>query len=128
MGLRDQAKADIRQFTTDKDSGFAIDITIRSRDLTKSAIVSGLHTKHRLGVDTDGNMVESKKAHVSFSEKLLSDQGYPVRNSDGELILVDHRISVADSTGVVKEYVVQSTYPDEMLGYIVCILVDYEDE
>jgi hypothetical protein len=39
--------------------------------------------------------------------------------------LQGHKVAVADSTGVVKNYVVREQYPDETIGLIVLILGTY---
>ena len=43
-----------------------------------------------------------------------------------EATLKNHRVSISDSTNNVKEYLVSENYPDEKLGLIVLILVDFE--
>ncbi len=124
MGLRDRAKSDIENITSNSSTGFGIEMTFTSPD-NKTATITGIHSKHHLGIDTDGNAVNSEKAHVSFSEKFLIDALYPVRNAAGEVDLVNHRVSVKDSTGIVKEYVMQSIFPNETVGLITCIIQAY---
>jgi hypothetical protein len=68
--------------------------------------------------------VNTKNAHIAISEKFLSDASYPYRNLSGEVSLKNHRIAVADSTGLVKNYVIREIFPDETIGLIVCILGD----
>ena len=121
MGLIAQAKADIERITSDL-SGFGVAIELIAPNGTIGNVV-GLHTKIGLGVDTDGNMVHSTKAHVSFSESLLPD--YPIRNTKGKVDLKGHKINVADSTGIVKNYIMQSYFPDETIGLISCIIEEY---
>src|SRR5258706_238985 len=79
-------------------------------------------------VSTEGEMISSKVAHVSVSEKLLTDAGYPVRNAKGHVDLNGHKVNVKDSTGIVNNYILSNGgwYPDEMLGHIVCILEFFE--
>jgi hypothetical protein len=89
MNLNDRAKADIEQITSNKDSGFGVEMTLTAPDNTVVTIV-GLHTKIHLALDTEGLMVNSKKAHVSFSEKFLTDESYPLRNDNGEVDLRKH--------------------------------------
>ncbi len=121
MGLLEQAQKDIQAITSDLND-FGVDITFICP--TKTSIVTGLHTKHHLSVNTDGEMVSSLKASVSVSEKLLIDDGYPVRNSKGFVDMTRHRVNVKDSSGVVKNYIVSDggCYPDETIGHIVFIL------
>ncbi len=124
MGLIAQAKKDIEKITSNSNE-WAVSMTFIAPD-SKTATINGIHSKHHLGVDTDGNMVSSKKAHVSFSEKFLLDANYQVRNLTGEVSLINHRVSVKDSTGEIKNYIISSSFPDETIGLICCILEDYE--
>ena len=66
--------------------------------------IQGLHTKIHLGVDTDGNMVNAKKAHISFSEDNVLALGFSIRNIKGEVDLRKWKVDVKDSTGIVKKY------------------------
>ena len=124
MGAIQQMMDEALAITTSLD-GWAVEMTFTAPDLTTAAI-TGLHTKHHMGFDTDGNRVSAKNAHVSFSEKVLTDLAYPVRNAKGEVTLIGHLVAVKDSTGFVKNYIIRETYPDETIGLIVCILGDYE--
>lgn len=126
MGLTDRAIADVKRFTTDSN-GWGVSALFTAPN-NQTATVNVHHVKHNLGVDTDGNMVNSKKAHVSFSESGLLEinPNYPLRDSKQEINMKGHRIDVADSTGITKNYIVKSTYPDEKIGLIVVILDDYE--
>ena len=124
MSLLDTAKASIQRITTDTN-GFGVSMVMIAPDGTTKT-VTGLHTKHHINVDTDGDQVNSKNAHISISEAVLTSVGYPVRNADQEVNLKGHRVNVADSTGIVKNYVIQEWFPDERIGLIVCILGDYE--
>lgn len=126
MGLIDQIREDVASITSDEnDFGEPIIITSPT-----GAVVNliGLNTKHHLGVDTDGNRVNAKNASVAFAEKFLTDVSYPVRNSNQEVVLVGHKIQVKDNTGVLKNYRIQQSFPDEEIGLIVCILEDLETE
>lgn len=124
MGLIDQAKEDFQRFSSDLDLfGISIDFEAPT---SETATVGGIATKHNIGVDTEGNLVNTKNAHISVAEKLLTDAGYPVRDANGEVSLKGHRVDYVDSTGISKEYVIQQTFPDETVGMIVCILEDFE--
>lgn len=123
MGLLEQATADIERITSNSNE-WAAELSFTATN-GQTAVINGLHTKHHLAVDTDGNTVNSKNAHASFSEKFLIDVGYPVRNSGGEVSMKNHRVNVKDSTGIVKNYVVIEAYPDETIGLIVLILGDF---
>lgn len=126
MGFYDQVKKDIEQITSNTDE-WAVTITFISPSLV-TAIITGLRSKIHLGVDTDGAMINSRKSHISFSEKFLIDAGYPVRNGDDEIAIIGHRVNVGDSRGVIKKFIVQNVFPDETVGLIACTLEDFKDE
>lgn len=126
MGLIAQAKADIEAITSNADEFGIIMVIMAPLPLTDTVTLVGLHTKHYLAMDTEGNWVNVKNAHISFSEKFLTDANYPVRNSKGEVALINHKIDVKDSTGIVKHYIILQSMPDETVGLIVCILGDFE--
>lgn len=123
-GLIEKAKNDWQRFTSDP-SGAGIAITFEA-PTTQIAEITGLATKHHIGLDTEGNPINTKNAHVSVSEQLLVDEGYPVRNGDGEVSMINHKVTYKDSTGVSKDYKIQETFPDETVGIITCILGDHE--
>ncbi len=124
MSLTDRAKADVALITSNK-RGWGVDIVLTA-PTAQVITITGLHTKHHLAYDTDGNAVNTKKAAISFSESFLTAVNYPVRNSAGEVDFKDHLFDVKDSTGILKHYTSQSWFPDEKLGLIVVILQDYE--
>lgn len=123
-GLIEQAKGDWQKFSSDLNGwGVAITLTAPTAEV---ANIAGLGTNHHIGVDSDGNAINTKNAHITISEQLLVDAGYPVRDSDNEVAIINHRVSYKDSTGITKEYVIEETFPDETIGMITCILNDFE--
>jgi hypothetical protein len=124
MGLVDRAKNDWQRFTSNPDE-FGVSISIETPTHTNQTNIVGLATKHHIAIDPDGNLVNGKNAHVSFSEQLLTDVSYPVRVNN-EVELLGHIVKWADSTGQIKQYVINEWYQDETVGMIVCILGDYE--
>lgn len=85
--------------------------------------VSGLHTKHHLGLDAElQKWVNTKNAHISVSEKFLVDGGYPVRNSEGDVDFQYHKVLVKDSTDNIVLYNIDQWFPNETVGLITCIL------
>jgi hypothetical protein len=124
MGLIEQAQIDIREITSNLND-FGVAMKLIAPNLTELDLV-GLHTKHHLGYDQDGKMVNTKNAHVSFSEDILVDASYPYRNASGEVNLKGHKVIVKDSTRNDVEYIIREWFPDETIGLIVCILGDYE--
>ncbi len=127
MNLYERAAADLLRFSSDAN-GPGAEITFINPDDSITATIRGIHGKHHTKVSTEGEMISSKVAHVSVSEKLLTDAGYPVRNAKGHVDLNGHKVNVKDSTGIVNNYILSNGgwYPDEMLGHIVCILEFFE--
>ena len=123
MSLLDQIQTDIKNITSNADE-FARSALFTAPS-SETATVNVIHTKHHLGVDTDGNVINTKNAHIAVSEGLLTALGYPVR-IDGEVNLTNHRVDVKDSTGIVKNYIIREFLPDETIGLIVCLLGVYD--
>ena len=124
MSLINQIQKDILSITTNSTE-FGVAINLEAPTAETIDII-GLHTKHHLGIDTDGNQVNTKNAHISFSEDAFIDSGYPIRNLNGEVSLKNHIVTAKDSTGNNKKYIIREWFPDETIGLIVCILGDYE--
>ncbi len=125
MNIIDTAKADIERITSDINE-FAKAMTFTTPGPSvQTAAVKGLHSKHHLDIGTDGTEVNARNAHVSVSEKALTDLNYPVR-TNGEVNLKDHKVTVKDSTGIDRTYVIREWFQDETIGLIVCILGDFE--
>ncbi len=106
-------------------SGWQEDIRIETPDGLCSLEITGWATNHRINFDTDGNAANTKNVHICLKEKDLTSQGYPVRNSDGEVMLLKHRIHVKHENGNIRSYKVIEHLPSETFGLIVCILGDY---
>ena len=124
MGLTELSIAHAKAFTTNTDHwGVSMVFTAPT---SETATVDGLHVRHNTQYDQEtGALVSGRNASVTVSESVLTDAGYPVRNGDDDVHLANHRVSVADSTGTTREYVVREWFPDEKLGIIVCILGDF---
>lgn len=121
MSILDRAIQDVKRITGNSNE-FARVMTFTALD-DSTITTKGLHSKHHLNVDGEGNVVSSKTAYVSVSEENMT--GYPLR-TNGEVDLKGHRVSVKDSTGSTFEYRIIDWYPDETVGLIVCILQDYD--
>jgi len=120
MSLILQAQKDVQSITSNnKEFGVNMTLTAPTGEV---ATVVGLHTKHHLSIDTEGNAVNSRNAHVSVSEYELNAQYYPVRDSSGDVNLKNHLVKVKDSTGVEITYICKQWFPDETVGLIVIIL------
>ncbi len=123
-GLTDRAKSDWKKFSSDLD-GWGTTINFEA-PTAETADIVGLASKHHISVDSEGNPMNAKNAHISVSEELLVAAGYPTRNAKAEVDLIGHRIDYVDSTGVLKMYRVQQNFADETIGLITCILEDFE--
>lgn len=120
MDLLSQARQDVQTITQGE---FSTDITLDdgAGNLTT---VKGLATKHHLGVDPDtGTAMNVKNTHISISEQVLVDTGYPVR-TDNEVAMKGRKVNYTDSAGVDAQYRIDEVWPDETLGLIVMILGD----
>lgn len=125
MGLIDQANKDIQQITSNANE-FGVKIKLVAPNGQVANIV-GIHPKVHLGVGTEGNVISTRQARVTFSEQVLinANPNYPIRNADEKIDLLKHIITVADSTGNDHDYVAQEWIPDETIGLIVIMLGDY---
>lgn len=127
MNILDLARTHLRQILGDTSTGFAVSITFIS-PTGETVTGTGTHAKIHQGIDPQsGASVNVKKAHVTVHEKaFFIENGYPVRNAQGEVFLRGHRVQVADVTGIVFTYAVDEWFPDQTLGAIVVILKDFE--
>jgi len=121
----DSARVDIQRFLT--TGGFQVNVSLTSPD-GKVVSIKALAVKHFTTVDTDGNQINTKNARVTLVENNLITLNYPTRNAKGEVNLKSHKLDYADSTGILKHFVVKEWYPDETLGIITLILGDYEPQ
>lgn len=121
--ILDLARRDAAMITN--AGGFDVDITFKESG--GDVVVKGTSSKHHLAYDETGQRVSSKNAEVTVNEADLIAAGITVRNTTGEVDLRRKVISVADSTGNQKTYVVRERFPDETLGIIVLILGDYKE-
>lgn len=122
MDLNDLARRDM-QFITGTPGGFAVVLEFTAPD-DSTATIYGRATRHNMGLDTEGNIVNTRNVSCSFAEDLLSAEDYPVRTG-GEVLLKGHKVAWTDATGVKKTYIIESWMPDETLGLIVCKLGTY---
>lgn len=122
--LLNKARRDSKKFIT--KGGFQENIVLKTTNGLISIETTGFVSKHWINFDSGGESINSKNSHICIDEDALVLLGYPVRNSDGEVSLFNHRVSTPDSSGLVKEYLIKEWFPDETLGLIVCILSDYE--
>lgn len=125
MGLIDQANKDIQQITSNSNE-FGVPIILTAPNGQVANIV-GIHPKVHLGVGTEGNVISSKQARITFSEQAVKDANalYPLRGTNNLLDFRNHFFDVKDSTGILQRYQAQTVIPDETIGLILIILGDY---
>ena len=123
MSLINAAKRDIKQVTSNLNE-WALDVELIT-PIGDTVSIKGVHTKHHIGLDSDGIPVNAKTSSLAFSEDNLP-VGISIRNAKSEVVLKNWKCNVIDSTGIVKNYVIREWFPDEMIGLIVCILGDFE--
>ena len=119
MNLYEIAKRDIADITSNPNE-WGAELTFTGPN-GETAVINGLKTNIGLKVDYEGNMVNSKKTHVAFSESKLIVLGYPTRIG-GEVNLGNHKVSLADSSGKVTNWTIRQWFPDETIDLISCIL------
>ena len=124
--LLNKARRDSKKYVT--KGGFQENIILETINGLVRIETTGFVSKHWINYDTDGSAVNSKNAHICLDEEQLVLLNYPVRNSQNEVHLYNHRVFTNDSSGVEKSYVIKEWFPDETLGLIVCILSDYESD
>jgi len=123
MDLLAQSRIDLKRFS---QSEWSTDLTFQNVDKSVIVTIKGFASSHHLSIDpSTGLPVNVRNTHISVSETLLSDAGYTVRNSDGEVNLIRHFVTYTNSAGQEKTFRINETFPDETLGLIVCILGDY---
>lgn len=125
MGLLDRAKADYRKHVT-SNTGAGVTITVTNPEGTITVEVVSVAMSRHLSVDLEGSPEGSKNTHICMIEATLNEQGYVTRDSNAIVDMFNHKVSFADSTGVVKHHIIGQTFPDETLGLILCLLKDYE--
>ena len=107
--------------------GYQVDIEIKTPDNSRTENITGWAVKHWNSFETEENIAHTKVVRATIDEEVLVSLGYPVRNAKGEIRLIDHKVSYADSSGITKTYIVRENWPDENLGLIVLILGDFKN-
>jgi hypothetical protein len=115
-------KRDAKRFINTQ--GYQVDITLTTPDGSLTINFTGWAVKHHISFDSDGNQVNTKTVRSTIDEDVLVANGYPVRKN-GEISLLKHRLDFVDSSGVLRNYYIRETYPDENLGLIHLILGDF---
>lgn len=124
MSLVSRAKEDIQKITSNLNE-WGVDLVLLPIGSNTQYPAKGVHTKHHLGLTSEGIPANVKTASVAISEANFPVD-YPIRDANGEVKLKGHRCYVNDSTGIQKKYIIREWFPDEMIGLIVLILGDFE--
>lgn len=122
MSLLDRARLD-NAFISSNINDFAVIGNFTSHVAGETASVGVLHTKHHLSVDYDGDASNTKISSIGVNESILNAQFYPTRENQ-EVNMEGDNVTIPDSSGVNKSYVVIETFADETLGLIILILGD----
>lgn len=125
MSIIDKARRDARRYTSNQN-GFGQPVTFKA-PTGQTETIGARFTKITLPNDNpEGTAAVTLQAHVTFSEKLLTDLNYPVRDENGKVHLASHLVTATDSTGTAETYVVRVWHPDETIGIVVCELGEYK--
>lgn len=122
--LFDIVKRDAKQFIN--SGGYEVAIQVTTPDNSLTINITGWAVKHSGSFDSDGNQVNTKNVKATVDEAVLTANGITVRNFKNEVSLLNYKVNFADSSGLLKNYVVRENFPDENLGLIVLILGDYK--
>jgi hypothetical protein len=117
----DLARKDAQYIIT--QGGFETQITIKVG--LNTDIVTGLGLVHHIALDTEGNPVNSKQAHISVFES--SFVTIAPRNLLGEVFLRGAIVTFMDASKITKSYSVKENFADDTLGVIVLNLGKYVD-
>jgi hypothetical protein len=137
----------IVQSTLENNSptGWGTIIIISLKDGSQPYSFSGLAIKHFTKTNNFGEIINTKQAHINFSENslyvylldefenniidefgnnIILDSSFLVRNNEGEIALLECRVAWKDSSGRMLNYSIEQQFPDETIGMITCILGD----
>lgn len=120
MSIIDKIRKDAVRIVSDAN-GFGVSLTIISPANFAVEII-GLAKNHRTQYGEFGNIVNGANATVTFAEDQLTKFGYPTRNQNDEVSMINHKVKMSDAQGNIIIYTIAQHYPDHHLGLIVCIL------
>lgn len=125
-GLIAQAQQLIQQITTDKTNGWGTDVTFTTPDGGIEKTVTAIAVKHSLAFDGNGIAMTMPTSRVTVSEDALLAVDYPVRDSNDNVALLNHRVTWTDVENVTRTYIINKIFPDSTIGLIVCQLGNYQ--
>ena len=122
MGLMDQIKSDVQQFTANTND-FGVMLTFKSpTSIVKE--VAGYFADHSLAFDENGSPITGRKTTVCVSEQSLIDAGYSsVRSSKGLITMEGHLVSINYPDGSTYLFSVDEWQPDYTINLITLFLV-----
>lgn len=126
MGLMAQLATEVSDFISDSN-GWAVPVTFIANNIDHTTVtVNAVAIKHNTKISPDtGLAVNSTVARVTVSEQVLLEAEYPVRNTTGDVAMINHKVTWSDLTDEYT-YVIRETWPNEVLGCIVLILAKYK--
>lgn len=111
-----------RRFVT-YEGGFSTAIRVeRDRVVVE---IRGLAYITHLALDTDGNVIASKKAHCHIIEADLVEKGLSIRGANGHIDARNLKITFTDANGTAATRLVKTAIPDETIGLVGLILGEY---
>lgn len=119
MNIYELAKIDAQRITGNPNE-FGVALTITPPE-GEGKVVYGTATKHHLSYDTEGTAISSMRTSCTFSEANSIAAGLNIRTNN-KVDLKKWKVKYTDMAGIEATYIVNDTFPDEMLGLIVCIL------
>lgn len=122
--MADIAK-DIEDITSNADE-FGDPITFATPAAIDPAVtvtVNGIAIRHSADINDMGAGVTGKVARITICEAVLVAAGYPTRDANDKIALVNHKVSFTDAHGTYTA-VIRECIPDHKLGVIVCRLGD----
>jgi hypothetical protein len=120
MSLFDDARSDALDMLADMDP-----VELKTPDGDVAVTVPAMGVRHHMKMADSGNITNSLVARITVHEDALLAAGYTVRNTKGEVALVNHKVTWTDNRNVTATYIVREQWPNDELGVILLILGTY---
>lgn len=104
-------------------SSFNLDLVLTApAPGSQTVTAKGIGTNNAINIQTDGQDVIVHNVHIAINEAeiLANNSAYPVRNSEGFVDLIGHRVSFLDANGTQQNYQINYHFPDNTVGMIMC--------
>ena len=123
MSIVEQYRSDLIQIT-ENTNDFGVEMSITNG--TQTLVFSGLFTEHNNSFSMESmESVNDRIASATITEKTLIDSGYPYKNTDGIVHLLNNIVTVSNTSGQTKQMIVVENMPDRNIGLIVLNLGNY---